>query len=458
MKTKSIRLSLLAVSIFTISSLFLSAQVTLDTEDDIVVSESSCTDLTYYMSTRYTRSAETNMYSKLQATDEITKGEVSRLQDFLKEEGFLSKTQVVTGRFGPATQSALSKFQKSNGLSPTGATGPKTLAKIKEVSGCDDDEDDVVPVKVIKDTPRKEIRFCTMEARLCADGSTMPREEDCTWRADKCPLPKKDKDIQRCTMEARLCADGSTMPREDDCTWRADKCPLPNRSQLENIKTGVQSDKVQVSESVSGSSAVKPATMTKPAEIKSFDSQVIGTLPKGSCYFDEQLYKSRGFKTTLTTSTSRPWLEANNAFYANGKFYLLPKPGIMWNLWNVNDGQISQVMLTCSEGVIRENVVSAVDGQPIALASPAAQGTVLGDSAVRFTFNNDLQIGKDYPKDIEALQAILAEEGLYTGEISGGYYAETFKAVKLFQQKNGIKPSGYVGAITRDLLNSLYGY
>jgi hypothetical protein len=90
------------------------------------------------------------------------------------------------------------------------------------------------------------------------------------------------------------------------------------------------------------------------------------------------------------------------------------------------------------------------------ITSGGAVSQVLGASTVHYVWNHDLQIGKDYPKDIEALQTALAEEGLYTGDISGGYYSETFKAVKLFQEKNGIKVTGYVGLLTRNLLNQLY--
>jgi endoglucanase len=98
-----------------------------------------------------------------------------------------------------------------------------------------------------------------------------------------------------------------------------------------------------------------------------------------------------------------------------------------------------------------------VTGVVASLTSVASNPLVLGASTLRYTWNHDLQIGKDYPEDIKALQTVLREEGLYTGEITGGYYAETYKAVKLFQEKNGIKGTGYVGQITRNLLNSLYG-
>ena len=40
------------------------------------------------------------------------------------------------------------------------------------------------------------------------------------------PFPIKPTQPIACTMEARLCADGSMMPRGDDCTWYPEKCAM----------------------------------------------------------------------------------------------------------------------------------------------------------------------------------------------------------------------------------------
>ncbi len=70
-------------------------------------------------------------------------------------------------------------------------------------------------------------------------------------------------------------------------------------------------------------------------------------------------------------------------------------------------------------------------------------------------WNRDLQIGSPYFADVSALQTALARESLYAGEITGGFYNQTYIAVKAFQNKYGIKESGYVGIQTRTKLNSL---
>lgn len=69
---------------------------------------------------------------KLQSDDKTTSGEVSQLQAFLKEKGYLSVSP--TGFFGPKTEVALQKYQKYIGVNATGATGPLTRAKIASES------------------------------------------------------------------------------------------------------------------------------------------------------------------------------------------------------------------------------------------------------------------------------------------------------------------------------------
>ncbi len=73
-----------------------------------------------------------------------------------------------------------------------------------------------------------------------------------------------------------------------------------------------------------------------------------------------------------------------------------------------------------------------------------------------YVWTHDLQIGSPYTTDIATLQGVLRAEGLYSGDITGGFYAQTFAAVKAFQQKYGIEATGYVGSQTRAQLNALY--
>lgn len=79
-----------------------------------------------------------------------------------------------------------------------------------------------------------------------------------------------------------------------------------------------------------------------------------------------------------------------------------------------------------------------------------------GNPDLKYVWNHDLQIGSSYFEDISALQKALTHEGVYAGEITGGFYDQMYTAVKKFQKKYGIKETGYVGYLTRIKLNSLY--
>ncbi len=96
------------------------------------------------------------------------------------------------------------------------------------------------------------------------------------------------------------------------------------------------------------------------------------------------------------------------------------------------------------------SALSAVDG--LMARNPASQT----QASFKYFWDKDLQIGSPYPGDIKALQTALMKEGVYAGEITGGFYNQTYTAVKDFQTKYGINATGYVGFITRARLNELY--
>ncbi len=73
-----------------------------------------------------------NVTISLGSTDARTKGEVSKVQNFLYAQKYLMVTS--TGYFGAMSQSAVRKFQGNNGIPVTGTVGPLTRAKIKQIS------------------------------------------------------------------------------------------------------------------------------------------------------------------------------------------------------------------------------------------------------------------------------------------------------------------------------------
>ena len=95
---------------------------------------------------------------------------VLSLQTFLYAKGILKATP--NGYFGPATLNAVKIYQKNNGLSQVGNTGPATRAAIKKET-CN------VPVS---NAPTA----CTMDAKMCPGGSYVGRTgPNCAFAA--CP-------------------------------------------------------------------------------------------------------------------------------------------------------------------------------------------------------------------------------------------------------------------------------
>ena len=113
---------------------------------------------------------------RLRSKDSNTGGDVSELQSFLQDRGFLSSEP--TGYFGGLTGTAVKNYQVSKGMSPTAFVGPLTRAKIQ----ADTCNNPLPPTP--QPTPQPQV--CTMEMRFCADGSAMPRDSNCTWRSDRC--------------------------------------------------------------------------------------------------------------------------------------------------------------------------------------------------------------------------------------------------------------------------------
>jgi len=69
---------------------------------------------------------------RLGSSDKSTSGEVTKLQKFLFEKGYLKVS--ANGYFGNLTRLAVVNFQKDNGLARVGATGPATRKKILEIT------------------------------------------------------------------------------------------------------------------------------------------------------------------------------------------------------------------------------------------------------------------------------------------------------------------------------------
>lgn len=136
-----------------------------------------------------------------------TRGDdVRELQEMLHENGFLNGSS--TGFFGRVTKEAVVKFQKDGGLNPSGLFGQ--LSRKHHEKRCGEGRGDnkdrgsghmmgssTIPFPPMgngsstckSDDCRPTRIVCTMEARLCANGTVMPRDKSCGWHPEQCPAP-----------------------------------------------------------------------------------------------------------------------------------------------------------------------------------------------------------------------------------------------------------------------------
>src|SRR6185369_15546343 len=77
-------------------------------------------------------------------------------------------------------------------------------------------------------------------------------------------------------------------------------------------------------------------------------------------------------------------------------------------------------------------------------------------SLAHASFNNNVKYGTRNSDFVREIQKFLTDQGVYSGPITGNFYALTLKGVKAFQNREGIKPAnGYWGPGTRDVANRL---
>ncbi len=81
---------------------------------------------------------------------------------------------------------------------------------------------------------------------------------------------------------------------------------------------------------------------------------------------------------------------------------------------------------------------------------PEIKGEVLG--AETFHFSKNLLFGMKSDAVME-LQNILLKEGFYHSASSGYFDEKTKSALKEYQKKHGIFPSGILGSATREFIN-----
>ncbi|HEY4220748.1 MAG TPA: peptidoglycan-binding domain-containing protein, partial [Myxococcota bacterium] len=92
---------------------------------------------------------------------------------------------------------------------------------------------------------------------------------------------------------------------------------------------------------------------------------------------------------------------------------------------------------TSAEAAMRARLDNKIDGQ--------------ADAVAALKEHHPLAQGDDSPEvqpETKQLQQFLKDKGLYSGDVTGKFDAATDKAVRAFQQQNGLKVDGIVGQQT----------
>jgi peptidoglycan hydrolase-like protein with peptidoglycan-binding domain len=70
------------------------------------------------------------------------------------------------------------------------------------------------------------------------------------------------------------------------------------------------------------------------------------------------------------------------------------------------------------------------------------------------SFDKNLYYGLQSDSQVKELQEFLTDQGVYSGPITGNFFSLTLKAVKSFQQREGISQTGYFGPLSRTSANN----
>lgn len=161
------------------------------------------------------------------STDTATTEDVTLLQQFLQEEGYLKSSP--TGFYGNLTRTAVKDYQNSNGIPSSGYLGPITRAKMRDFScGSTTPPTGSVPAKngcapgagystVTGQPCTTGGNQCTAEAKVCSDGSTVSRTgPSCSFA----PCPDEIRAPAGCAIgNSYSTMTGQSCPRIENPCW-----------------------------------------------------------------------------------------------------------------------------------------------------------------------------------------------------------------------------------------------
>src|ERR1700756_3976368 len=85
-----------------------------------------------------------------------------------------------------------------------------------------------------------------------------------------------------------------------------------------------------------------------------------------------------------------------------------------------------------------------------------AGSSLTAHAQTTYSFTKNLVWGMKANPDVAVLQQFLANQGVYSGPVTGNFLGQTYKALVAFQMKEGIRPaSGYFGPLSRTDANTV---
>ena len=456
-----------------------------DVPDSVV----TCTVLTYGL--------------KLRSKDSNTNNEVTLLQEFLQDSDLLDSDP--TGYFGAATQKAVRVFQKQSGLLASGFVGAYTRKAIKDKS-CNQTNTTPEAKKIIETNvpvSRKDTKIyaCTMEHRACGDGSAMPREDNCTWREDKCPSPglntflvyKNGEQISKATSISKDHAYSkckyfleSYPTAVIKCTWNGEVVYATS------VATNNESEKGEYLGYLNGQLFIQSSSATKlyalgncktiqsnnplksmkctwkGVEIYSKSAEDSGTQIKAD--LGTLIAYKNGEQIAKYESMSK------DSAYSKCKYLQATYPSnVIKCTWNeeIIYAESNQIVICNSEqtlvnGVCKDNtfqytcstgkVVQVPHGVPtssieskycgLSVQNVPTVPQVLGAQTMCVSLTRNFHRG-DESEDTRLLQTFLNANEFMDSEVTGFYGDKTIEAVKRYQKSKGLPETGMVFDFTR---------